>query len=209
MTSYSPDMQPRIVLLFLDFDGVLHPYAPWPHDEKVRAGYFQHLPRLENVLRDFSGVRVVVSSDWRRHHRLEDLRLFFSEDLRHRVIGTTSQESISAETSGSRQLQVEEYLRNHNLIGTPWIAIDDTSSNYFPQEERLVLCADMFGEQEEAVLRILLQRLGRDFDRGLAQVSADWDRRLAWPQEPGADDRLRRMLTSRDPTQQGLKDIEE
>lgn len=146
------------MLLFLDFDGVLHPYAPWPHDEVVRAGYFQRLPRLEAVLRDFPGVRVVVSSDWRRHHAIEELREFFSEDIRDRVIGTTGREPVGIHAMGQRHLQAEEFLRDHNLVGTPWIAIDDIPSNYLAGAH-LVQCRDMFGAAEERILRELLTSL--------------------------------------------------
>jgi hypothetical protein len=85
-----------MTILFLDFDGVLHPYSPWPHDDAVRSQYFIHLPRLESVLRDFAKVQVVIASDWRLYHPLEKLRTFFSEDIRPRVSGTTvSRRTIS------------------------------------------------------------------------------------------------------------------
>lgn len=44
------------MILFLDFDGVLHPRAPGQH-------LFSNLARLEAVLRDFEFVEVVITSN--------------------------------------------------------------------------------------------------------------------------------------------------
>ena len=118
------------ILLFLDIDDVLHPYAPWPIDEAVRARYFCYLPRLESVQRDFPQLQVVVTSDWRRHHLLDELRAFFSEDRRERIAGTTKLDKPAGDAVGLRQKQVEEYLEEHGLSECPWIAIDDTVTNY-------------------------------------------------------------------------------
>jgi hypothetical protein len=143
------------VIVFLDFDGVLHRYAPWPHDESMQAQYFSCLPRLESVLRDYPHVLVVVASDWRRHYSVERLRGFFSCDIRTRVIGTTAFDGSTSDAVGQRQLQAERYLRDHDLVGTRWIAVDDTGSNYRP-DAPLILCEDLFSVGEEATLRKML-----------------------------------------------------
>jgi hypothetical protein len=147
-----------LTILFLDFDGVLHPYSPWPHDEVVRGQYFIHLPRLEGVLRDFAEVQVVIASDWRLYQPLEKLRTFFSEDIRPRVSGTTTLERSTSEEVGQRQIQAEQYLRKHNLVHAQWVAVDDTPANYLTGA-RVVLCEDQFGAREEAALRRLLKQI--------------------------------------------------
>ena len=48
------------MILFLDFDGVLHPE---PCDEDGEP--FCNLPALEAILRDFPAVEIVISSMWR------------------------------------------------------------------------------------------------------------------------------------------------
>ncbi|MDH0144692.1 HAD domain-containing protein [Aquipseudomonas alcaligenes] len=58
------------MILFLDIDGVL-PDSPQP-DLRLRA-----LPRLVEVLRDFLQVEVVISSLWREHLSLDQLRDLF------------------------------------------------------------------------------------------------------------------------------------
>jgi HAD domain in Swiss Army Knife RNA repair proteins len=50
-----------MILLFLDFDGVLHPTG-------TDAKPFVNRERLDAVLRDFKGVEVLVSSSWQDLH---------------------------------------------------------------------------------------------------------------------------------------------
>lgn len=150
------DSNRSLVIVFLDFDGVLHPYSPWPHDESIRAKYFSCLPRFEAVLRDCPHVRVVIASDWRRHHSLERLRSFFSADIRERIIGTTALDPSTSDAIGHRQSLAEQFLRDHDLVDTHWIAVDDIVTNYRP-DAPLVVCKDLFGAQEEAALRRLLR----------------------------------------------------
>ena len=69
------------VYVFLDFDGVTH---PWSESEDFRC-----LPVLEAVLRDYPETRVVIASDWRTLFSLPKLAARFSEDIRERVIDTT------------------------------------------------------------------------------------------------------------------------
>jgi hypothetical protein len=100
------------MILFLDFDGVLHPRHPRTDRSDEENLYFCYLPRVEKVLRDHPEVRIVVSSDWRLRRTLDELRACFSTDIRERVIGTTELVRQNLESDdGQRQLQVETYLR--------------------------------------------------------------------------------------------------
>ncbi|MDF6623942.1 HAD domain-containing protein, partial [Escherichia coli] len=71
---------PRGPVLMLDIDGVLHP---------GQSGTLIYLPLLETWLRAHPDVDVVISSNWRETHTLDELRNFFSIELRERVIGCT------------------------------------------------------------------------------------------------------------------------
>ncbi len=111
------------MILFLDFDGVLHPLDT--EDE-----LFTSLPLLEAVLREASHVEVVISSAWREHHPLDELRGFFGPDLRPRIIDVTP---VGCDTD-DLPLEVQAYLRHseclwwlrqHRPPGTPWLALDD------------------------------------------------------------------------------------
>jgi hypothetical protein len=60
------------VYVFLDFDGVTH---PWGEAEDFRC-----LPLLESVLREYPETRVIIASDWRTLFSLQKLSARFSED---------------------------------------------------------------------------------------------------------------------------------
>lgn len=75
------------MILFLDFDGVLHPQydaEPTPVSE-----IFCHLPRFESVMRDFPSVEIVISSTWCIQFSLDELRSRFSPDIAARIIDGT------------------------------------------------------------------------------------------------------------------------
>lgn len=75
------------MILFLDFDGVLHPEG----EGHILSGGtdFCFLPRLEALLREFLHVKIVISSSWREQLRYETLLKPFSSDLRARILGAT------------------------------------------------------------------------------------------------------------------------
>ena len=53
-------------VIFLDFDGVLHPRIS---PDKL----FVHVDRLSHVLKDHPDVKIVVSSSWRASHTIKQL----------------------------------------------------------------------------------------------------------------------------------------
>jgi len=143
---------PNAILLFLDFDGVLHHWFPRADRTDEQNQYFAYLPRVEAVIREFPILQIVVSSDWRLTRSLDELRAFFSEDIRPRVIGKTPSLRLPEGTPAPRQREIEAFLREQKLEGVPWIALDDHADNFEP-DAPLVLCNDEFTDREEALLR--------------------------------------------------------
>ena len=88
------------MILFLDFDGVLHPEGEGhlPND----GTDFCFLPRLEELLREFPHVRIVISSSWRERLAYPTLLKPFSEDIRARIIGTTPPRKFALSALGPR-----------------------------------------------------------------------------------------------------------
>lgn len=144
------------MLLFLDIDGVVHPVFPRADLPDAENQPFSYLPRLEAVLRQFPAVKIVIASDWRKHHSLSELRRMFSEDLRIRIVGVIGINDSDHEL-GNRQRLVERYLAEHSLTGSAWLAIDDDAGNYLAGAS-LVLCDDGFRDAEEAALRAALSQ---------------------------------------------------
>lgn len=144
-------------VLFLDFDGVLHPFFPRADLPDAENQHLSYVPRFAAVLRDHPAVRVVIASDWRKHHTLDELRSLLGPELGQRVIGTTPVlDKVGMDWTGHRQREAMAFLQAEDLIGVRWIALDDDPENYLP-EAPLILCVDGFRDEEETLLRDLLK----------------------------------------------------
>lgn len=105
---------PRGPVLMLDIDGVLHP---------GQSGTLIYLPMLETWLREQPAVDVVVSSNWRETHTLDELRGFFSADLRPRVIGCTP-----VLPDARREDEILFAVREYGI--RTWAALDDRPQQF-------------------------------------------------------------------------------
>jgi len=146
------------MLLFLDFDGVLHPQydgEPTPVDQ-----VFCHLPRFEAIMRDFPSVEIVISSTWRNQFTLEQLRSRFSPDISARIIDVTPQ----AEHADGKYLptrregEILDWLAIDGRSDVPWIALDDAAWQFQQYRDRLVACTWYVGldDATESKLRLAL-----------------------------------------------------
>lgn len=133
-------------LVFLDFDGVLHPGL---------AGTFIYLPDFEAFLAAHPDVGVVFSTSWREQESFESLVEFFSQSLRPRFLGVTPQ---SAGGPGSRWRECHEWVVEHDFRG-PWAALDDDAQLFPSYCSQLVLCASARGLRKAQLdeLRVKLQ----------------------------------------------------
>lgn len=147
-------------LVFLDFDGVLHPDAVYqprngPLELRAPGELFQHAPILEEMLADHPDVKIILSTSWVRLLRYSRTLKKMPEGLRARVIGATWHSGM-AKPDGSpyrrvedpfnwltRFQQIEWYVKRHEI--EHWLAIDDLHSGEeidkwpFEQRHRLVL----------------------------------------------------------------------
>lgn len=141
------------MILFLDFDGVLHPVP------SQGRGLLCYIPRLENVLRKFPDVKVVISSLWRASHDLSELREFFSEDIRPRIIGMTPfiEEIIEVwlfDLCQTRYAEILQWIDDNKYTG-PWVALDDAYQEFPEDCKELIRCETIFGFDEEAEWRLV------------------------------------------------------
>jgi hypothetical protein len=115
------------MILFLDFDGVLHPLMRHEPD-------FCRLPLFWKILRACPDASVVLSTSWREIYRPEEIIEFATygggEDLTHRFIG--SNPSVVREPGAyiagrvyKREEQCLEWLRANGGKQQPWLALDD------------------------------------------------------------------------------------
>lgn len=110
------------MILFLDFDGVLHPL----HVEADQL--FCCSPHLWTVLRRHPEAKVVFSTSWRGKHPLDDLINFATfgggEDLAGRFIGITPTLDCDDDYQHRRR-ECEAWLADNGREGWPWLALDD------------------------------------------------------------------------------------
>jgi len=141
------------VILFLDFDGVLHPQY---EDQTVPAEVaFCHLPRFEQVMREFPDVVIVISSTWREQFSVDHLRKRFSPDIAKRIIDATPLPKSDAPPSlQQREAEILEWLATNDRLEESWIAVDDGVWQFKHHCHRVVGCTSFVGLDEDAASRL-------------------------------------------------------
>lgn len=124
------------MILFLDFDGVLHPFD-YTHDALCR------LPLLEAWLRTWPGVDVVISSSWRSAFALRELVEILGPQVGSRVVGCTPvlpRSTLRRFVLAEREQEIGMWLQSSWQPLRPWVALDDLAQLFFPGSLGLVLC---------------------------------------------------------------------
>lgn len=137
------------MILFLDFDGVLHPEG----EEHILSGGtdFCFLPRLETLLREFPEVRIVISSSWREQLRYETLLKPFSIDIQARILGATPHSGFGLPRPyRKREGEIVAWLQLHGATDEPWVALDDAYWQFDRCKEHLVVCGSFAGFDDNA-----------------------------------------------------------
>lgn len=126
------------VLLFLDFDGVLHPL----HCHESR--HFSNLELFEQTVRPIDGLQIVISSTWRLSRSLEQLRERFSPDVAKRIVGCCPLFRSLSDVSPSlvsyeREAECRAWLRAYAAPWTRWLAVDDSPWLFRPFSKNLLV----------------------------------------------------------------------
>lgn len=174
---YFPAPTPRSarILLYVDFDGVLHHEAVYWH--RSRGAYvnpqeapgrtlFEWTHHLQRVLSDFSEVRLVLSSTWciqpgygKALSRLpEALRSQFIGGTFHRRFHGVDPWTVEAFRAASRARQILADVERRSP--EHWFALDDDVADW-PQEHRenLVACEGTTGLSSPSVREELRRKL--------------------------------------------------
>ena len=148
-------------ILFLDFDGVTHP------DPCRKEEFFGQLPLIENVLREYRQVDIVISSSWRYDHSLPELQAYFSSDMRARVIDVTPTVARTDDEGWiprhllqhHREWECRKWMRQHRPLDAPWLTIDDMADWFLPDSANLLTTQSGCGFQPEqaCVLREMIR----------------------------------------------------
>lgn len=134
------------MILFLDFDGVLH-----PANEPVGADTdFCRVPLLEAWLKENTEVSIVISSSWRDLMTLDQIRQKFSEDLRARVVDVCPKLQWGKEYAFKRHAEILAWLAKAKYQG-PWLALDDAVHLFPPNCKELIVCKSEIGIDADVI----------------------------------------------------------
>lgn len=141
-----------MTILFLDFDGVLHPD---PCRDSARL--FEHAPRLAAALAPFADLAIVLSTAWRTHHDAAALAAHLPSALRARVLGVTrcfhAIERRPALVPYRRQAECQHWIDSERP-GADWLALDDRSTEFEPYCDRLIATRSDTGLDDAALNRL-------------------------------------------------------
>ena len=126
-------------LLFLDFDGVLHPTHFAGEDP------FNRVHLLEESLVG-SELGIVISSSWRFTHSLEKLQKLLPDSISNLVIGVTGVPVIGKHP---RYQEIQTFLKSHGHSN--WRALDDSYWEFPSPCPELIRCNPNTGISEKQI----------------------------------------------------------
>lgn len=145
-------------IVFLDFDGVLH-----PEDVRLIQGrivlmpdghnLFEHADLLAEHLAPRDDIDIVLSTTWVMRKSFDFAKSRLPEALQRKVIGATYHSSMASDAWGisgygwlnqTRYQQIGRYVRRHRV--EEWLALDDDDSGWpDAMRHRLVKCDEWGG----------------------------------------------------------------
>lgn len=152
-------------ILYLDFDGVLHPGEVYRIRGQIvlrcdGISLFEWSPLLVEYLEPHPDVRIVLSTSWVRVLSFSRARAWLPDALAKRVIGATWHSAMNqAWWRGlSRYEQISRHAQRHRI--SRWLAVDDDGHSW-PKErsEQLVHTDPMLGIAAQTSRELLQQRL--------------------------------------------------
>lgn len=147
------------MILFLDIDGVLHPFAA-----RHSGSLFTSIEHLWSILERLPDLSVVITSTWRERHALPALVAMLTarghERFAHRLISVTPDLSDESEyVPGTRQIEIEAWLAANALVGTRYLILDDIEGEFRPDCRSLHLVDGTIGLTASDV-EAIVARLG-------------------------------------------------
>lgn len=126
------------MILFLDFDGVLHPDDAYLEKGgpvlRAEGSLFMWAPFLADLLATHTHVKIVLSTSWVKHLGFSRTRRYLPLLLRERVIGATWHSDMAGPDGffdwdqATRYQQITRYVLRAQLEN--WIALDDDDEGW-------------------------------------------------------------------------------
>jgi hypothetical protein len=135
------------MLLFLDFDGVLH---------GAGEPAFIHAERLDAVLADYPAVKLVITSSWRINTTLDVIKSRLPSGLADRIDGITPAMQIKwpPYPKHVRHSEIMLYLKNLPVAPCNWVALDDDAQLFPADCQELILCNPLIGFDDKAAQQL-------------------------------------------------------
>lgn len=128
-------------VLFLDFDGVLHPATGDSVPE------FSKADTLASAMQGYA-CDIVISSTWRFHYGLDQLKDFLPCGIAERIIGTIGDD---ARSHFARHDSILAWLAQSDPVD--WRALDDAQAE-FRETSHLIACSPEVGLEEAQILEL-------------------------------------------------------
>lgn len=144
------------MILFLDYDGVLHPDAAYlvrgRPELRADGELFMWAGHLVDVLASAPHVRIVLSTSWARELRFARARDYLPAELRPMVIGATWHSGMATDDehrplgrdtwwdAATRYQQIRRYVDRAGI--TDWIAVDDQPEGWADADRDKLVATD-------------------------------------------------------------------
>lgn len=159
-------LKPKAKIIYLDFDGVLHPTGIRRHHITGEVScddgkpLFRWLPTLERLL-DGHQVEIILSTSWVFAFGFEQTMSYLPESITSRIIGATWQDTddVARKYEYVRQYRCDQILvdaKKRGLVNSDWLAIDDdieTVSQHM--REQFAPCDPTKGLSDSAVQAVI------------------------------------------------------
>lgn len=159
-------------ILYLDFDGVLHPEPVYRHPkggmffgiEHTGHCLFEYAEVLVEALAPYPHVAIVLSTSWVRVLSYSQARAYLPEPLRSRVIGATFHSAMNKFEFDAMSRGAQVLADATRRSATSWVALDDDDEGWgTAASPRLVLTERTSGLSEPQALKELSDKLKEQF----------------------------------------------
>lgn len=162
------------LVLFLDFDGVLHHFFPLKEATDEENSLFYYVPYFNNFVKTLNqhfNLKIVFATSWKEKFSFNDLKDFFEDypDMQSCIIDSTPNLKSQCD-DGYKWREAEQWMTENNYSGE-YIIFDDYEVAWNNQEadeyaflysnpryfnKRLVHCKNGFkNEEKNAAIKLL------------------------------------------------------
>ncbi len=140
------------MIVFLDFDGVLHPNEVVLYQKRGIVlecdghSLFEHADTLVEILSPYPQAKIVLSTSWVVALGFDRAKSYLPPDLQKHVIGATWHSGLRDKNwwwSLTRHQQIMRYVSRHRP--DQWVAIDDNAEGWPDNQRHHLVHTDEWG----------------------------------------------------------------